>query len=136
VDGDGLSDLLIGAYENDSISDNTGKVYLYLSQYNAPPLAPTVEVTPASPIDSEDLVCSVTAPAVDPDGDAITEYSFLFLVDGQQSAYGLSGGDEFDTLSVPASATSAGEVWTCQVWADDGVAAGAGHVGAAEVTVN
>jgi hypothetical protein len=98
-------------------------------------LAPTVEVTPAAPLHTEELVCSVTDPAVDPDGDPIMGYSFEFLVDGLPSGYGLSGGDEFDTLTVPASATTGAEVWTCEVWADDGVAAGPGHIGEDEVAV-
>jgi hypothetical protein len=120
---------------NNDGGGNAGKAYLLISPFNAPPLAPTVAISPADPLDAEDLLCSVTDPAVDPDGDPITDYSFDFLVDGQPSGYGFSGGDEFDTLTVPASVTSPGEVWTCQVWADDAVALGPGHVGWDEVTI-
>ena len=135
VDGDGLSDLLVGAYGNDDGGSDAGKSYLLLSQFNAPPLAPTVAITPSDPLDSQDLLCSVTDAAVDPDGDAIIGYSFDFLVDGQPSAYGFSGGTATDTLNVPASATTAGELWTCVVRATDGVAAGTGQVGSSTVTI-
>jgi hypothetical protein len=135
VDGDGLADVFIGAQSETTSGTDAGKTYLLLSPYNAPPLPPTVQITPTAPFDNEDLLCSVTAPAVDPDGDPITDYSFDFLVDGQPSGYGFSGGDEYDTLTVPASATGMAEVWTCEVWADDAVALGPGQVGSDEVTV-
>ena len=43
---------------------------------------------------------------IDPDGDAIIGYEFVWLVDGEDSAYTLSGALESDTLTVPASATA------------------------------
>ena len=71
---------------------------------------------------------------MDPDGDTIIYY-YEFLVDGVPSGYGFSGGDEFDTLTLPASVTAGGEVWTCEVRANDDGAAFAGKVGRASVTV-
>lgn len=73
------------------------------------PDAPSVTITPESPAADEDVRCA--AVAADVDGD-IPTYTYSWWLDGVDSGY--TG----DTL--PASATTRDEVWTCFVTADDG----------------
>jgi hypothetical protein len=135
VDGDGLPDLVIGAYHNDESVDRGGQAYLLLSPYNAPPLAPDVSVSSWNPLISEDIVCSISSAAVDPDGDTITHYEIRFLEDGVVSAYFNASATVSDTITVPASETTNGEVWTCEAWAIDTMALGPGHIGSAVAVV-
>jgi hypothetical protein len=88
---------------------------------NSTPTAPTVSISPEEPSPLDDLVCSVDTAASDPDGDALS-YSFVWTVDGTSSGRSLTGAAAADTLTVPASATSADEVWTCTITANDGTA--------------
>ena len=135
-DGDGLADLLIGAWGNSENGSQAGKAYLLLSQFNAPPLAPGVVLSPASPNENNDLVCSVSTPAVDPDGDAITGYSFyIFQNRTELSQYTATSQTENDTVTVPASETVLGDEWACVVFAEDSVALGPGQFGVAEVEI-
>ncbi|HNH46973.1 MAG TPA: hypothetical protein PKY30_08045, partial [Myxococcota bacterium] len=76
---------------------------------NEPPSAPTVEITPASPLDTDDLDCAVATPSVDPDGQAIS-YAVQWYVDGVPAA---------TTWSVPAADTHRDELWTCEVYGMD-----------------
>ncbi|MFZ5481271.1 MAG: Ig-like domain-containing protein [Myxococcota bacterium] len=82
---------------------------------NTAPGAPTVEVTPVEPADTDDLACAVVADAVDPDGDALT-YTYAWSVDGVATGYA--------TETIPADETHRDEVWTCEVVASDGAASG------------
>ncbi len=77
---------------------------------NTVPGAPTVAITPASPADTDALLCVVTATAIDPDGDTVT-YAFAWTVGGAPSGY--------LTDEVPAEATHRDEVWACTVTARD-----------------
>ena len=77
------------------------------------PGSPGVTVTPTAPVTDDDLVASVSTPSVDVDGDAVT-YGWLWYKDGA-----LSDASVTDTL--PASATSKGEVWTVRAVPNDGV---------------
>lgn len=94
---------------------------------NSPPGAPAVGVSPSAPeAGVDDLRCSVTAPADDADGDALT-YEVGWLVDG--APYPRSGDVGPATTSVaddtvPAADLTAGEVWTCFVQAFDDDLAG------------
>ena len=72
------------------------------------PAAPSVTITPASPADTDDLVC--TATATDEDGDSLT-YSYVWSVNGLDS--GITGD------SVAADITAEGEIWTCTATASD-----------------
>jgi hypothetical protein len=74
---------------------------------NSPPSAPVVDVTPDFPVTTDDLVCIIITPSIDPDGDPVT-YTYEWYKNGiLQSAY--------TTNTVPASATTVGDVWKCVV---------------------
>ncbi len=92
---------------------------------DSPPGAPTLAISPGSPATADDLVASVTADSVDADGDAVT-YSWLWYLNGT-----LSDASTTDTL--PASATTKGDVWTARAVPNDGVMDGV--AGEASVTI-
>ena len=80
---------------------------------NTAPTAPSVTVTPSPDAAvTDDLVCSATG-STDLDGDTVS-YTMQWTLDGiAMPAY--------DGLAlVPASATGLGDVWVCEVQADDG----------------
>lgn len=91
--------------------------WLAKPQTNSAPTAPAVTVTPASPVDYEDVVCSVTSAATDADGDSLT-YSFAWTKNGQAFNGATSSGALSST--VPASATTPGDVFSCTANANDG----------------
>jgi hypothetical protein len=74
---------------------------------NSPPTAPVVNVTPDFPVTTDDLICTVTIPSTDPDGDSITYTYAWYKNNVLQPAY--------TTNTVPASATTVGDVWKCVV---------------------
>lgn len=73
------------------------------------PDAPVVTLTPEDPGADEDVTCA--AVATDVDGDLST-YTYSWWIDGVDSGY--------TGATLPASATTRDEVWTCLVTADDG----------------
>ena len=87
---------------------------------NTAPGAPSVSLSPSSPTDVDDLVCSISGAATDIDPNDTHSYDFEWFDDTGTSAYILTAGDVTDTLIAPSSATSAGESWTCEVTAHDG----------------
>lgn len=94
------------------------------------PSMPTVAIEPTSPADGDDLVCGVSGPSEDADGDAVT-YVASWTVDGVAFA-----GAETTTLAgdtVRAGSTAPAEVWTCTLTPTDGLEDGA--PGTASVTV-
>jgi hypothetical protein len=98
---------------------------------NSPPTAPAVTVSPAEPIGGvDDLLCEVTSPSSDADGDTVT-YAFHWRVDGADYTRGRTDTDT--TSTVPGSETNEGEVWSCTVTPDDGEAEGS--TGSASVGV-
>lgn len=99
---------------------------------NTPPTAPGVRVTPDPSGTLNDLVCAVSTPATDGDGDALT-YTHTWLRDGVPTSYGASGLSAQAVSVVPGTATTNGEVWTCEVRADDGVELG--PAGAADTLI-
>jgi hypothetical protein len=74
---------------------------------NSPPTAPVVNVTPDFPVTTDDLICTVTIPSTDPDGDPITYTYAWYKNNVLQPAY--------TTNTLPASATTVGDVWKCVV---------------------
>ena len=83
---------------------------------NGLPTAPTVSIAPATPVTADDLVVSVDVDSTDAEGDSIS-YAYDWTVDG--AAAGITA----DT--VPASATTRGEVWEVTVTPFDGLGSGA-----------
>ncbi len=84
---------------------------------NTPPEVPTVAISPSAPMESDDLLCEVTADSPDDDGDSCT-YSVTWTQDGV--AYTGASTTTWSGDTVSSSATSAGEVWQCTVTPDDG----------------
>lgn len=78
---------------------------------NAPPSAPTVDITPTEPGPGDALTCNVTADGVDPEGETVT-YEYRWLRDGQPTVH--------TTAIISGGVTNACETWTCEVtpWAD------------------
>ena len=75
---------------------------------NSPPTtAPVVDVTPDFPVTTDDLVCTITTPSTDPDGDPIT-YIYEWYKNGELQP-------DLTTDTVPASYTTEGDVWKCVV---------------------
>jgi len=74
---------------------------------NSPPSAPVIDVTPDFPVTTDDLVCIIITPSIDPDGDPVTYTYEWYKNDILQPAY--------TTNTLPASATTVGDVWKCVV---------------------
>ena len=91
---------------------------------NTPPGAPVVQITPALPLNTDELLCEVPVDAVDADGDPL-EYDFLWIEDGF--------GTPYTTPTLPVEQTDWFEVWECVVTADDGDEPG--EAGSAEVEI-
>ena len=74
-------------------------------------------LTPTSPIDTDDLVCTLGTTSTDADGDPIT-YEAEFRKGSTSVTTAVSG----TTAKLGAGSTAAGDVWTCRVRAldDDG----------------
>jgi len=124
LNGDGLSDLLIGAPGNDDAASNAGMTYLVLAESgcNTEPTAPEVSIAPTSPTAGEDdLICSIDEDAYDPDGDSVT-YTFEWEVDGVSFTGATTTTETGDTVA--ADELSGDEVWTCTVTPDDGTTEG------------
>ncbi len=79
---------------------------------NAAPSGAAIAITPATPGEDDDLICSIVTEATDPNGDTVT-YRYAWKVNGGDA--GISG------QTVSAAQTSGGESWTCTVTPSDGV---------------
>ena len=80
VDGDGLSDLLLGAHGNDDNGSNAGKAYLLLAPNacNTPPRGTQISIEPDDPVEGEDdLVCTIDEDAYDADGSQLQRLEAL-----------------------------------------------------------
>lgn len=82
---------------------------------NSAPGAVGVVIEPADPRDDDDLTCVVDDRAEDPDGDDVT-YTYAWTVGGQDAG--------ITEATVPASATTHGDTWTCIATPTDGDAVG------------
>ena len=85
---------------------------------NNAPSAPGVNITPGTPVTTDNLLCSITTPSTDADGDTIACTYQWYKNNVLQS--GLT------TNTVGASYTTKGDVWKCVVTASDGTAANSG----------
>ncbi len=79
---------------------------------NTPPTAPTVGISPASPVASDDLVCEVQVPSTDEDTADTVSYAFSWTRDGATATE--------TSATVSASATAAEETWICAATPHDG----------------
>ena len=91
---------------------------------NHAPTQPEVDVTPDTPVTTDDLVCTVVTPSTDPDGDDVV-YTYDWYKDGvlQQTTPDTTA--LTDTLSF--SLTAKGETWRCVVTPSDGTDDGPSH---------
>lgn len=90
---------------------------------NGLPTAPSVSISPASPVTDDALVVSIDSPAVDPEGDPLS-YLYQWTRDGVADSTG---------TTIGAASTTRGETWEVSVWAYDGY--GDGLVGTASVVI-
>jgi len=80
--------------------------------FNNLPSAPTTDITPAEPLTSDDLVCVITTPSVDIDGDPVS-YSHQWYRNGELQLV-------LTTDTVPYQLTTKNETWRCVVTPFDG----------------
>ncbi|MCB9779363.1 MAG: hypothetical protein H6742_12420, partial [Alphaproteobacteria bacterium] len=78
---------------------------------NGAPSAPTISLSPASPVTTDGLSVAIVTASVDPEGDTPT-YTYSWTRDGASAGSG--------TASIAASSTAKGQEWTVQVVARDG----------------
>lgn len=89
---------------------------------NSPPIGPMVTLQ-ADPLSCADLVCEVVSDPVDPDGDAVS-VAITWTLEGV--AYtGPAGNGSWPGDTIPSSALVAGQTWSCEAIASDGVEASA-----------
>jgi hypothetical protein len=85
---------------------------------NSPPGAPAIDIVPAAPTTTDDLMVQLVTPASDPDRSASElSYSYAWFKNDQPTAY--------TDKVLPAAATTKGDKWTVQVRAKDVKAEGA-----------
>ena len=89
---------------------------------NTPPTAPAVSIVPEAPRAlGLPLICSISSPSVDTNGDAIS-YTVTWMRNGQKYGDTLSTHWPGDTVS--SSDLVEGDEWTCAVTPNDGQAIG------------
>ena len=79
---------------------------------NTPPEAPIIEITPASPSSSDDLVCAVIQPSADDDLD-VSSYSYAWYQNGSPSVFSTSN-------TISSNDTQDGDSWECVATPFDG----------------
>jgi len=105
-----------GSYPAYNYSDRIGGMNSSIVNVNNPPTSPTVDITPDLPLTNDDLVCTVTVPSADPEGDTIT-YVYEWYKDNISTQTTITIGLS-DTLHF--NSTAKGEVWKCVVTPFDG----------------
>jgi hypothetical protein len=105
-------------------SDGFSTVETVELRIDGAPSAPAVDIEPSDPADEDDLVAAIITDSVDPEGDPVS-YTWAWTVNGASAPY---TGD-----TVPASATTRGEVWAVSVTPNDGY--GDGAAGTASVNI-
>ena len=107
---------------NDGEADGAAVASAALTIGNAAPTAPEVVITPEDADAFDDLVCEVTADAIDPDGDALT-----YVVTWTRNGETWDGDTATTTIegdTIPDASVNTGDTWTCSVAADDGAVLG------------
>ena len=100
---------------NDGTISSSADTVTVTVEANQPPTQPTVSISPAAPVTTDDLVCT-SSDSTDANGDTVT-YSYEWYKDSVEQT-GLT------TDTIAASYTSRGETWTCTVTPNDGYADG------------
>jgi hypothetical protein len=117
----GADSFTFKAYDGQAYS-NIATVSITVTPVNDPPTAPVVDVTPNLPLTTDDLVCTVTTPSTDPDGDTIT-YFYEWYKNGILQPDETTVTTEL-TDTVSSTKTTKGEVWKCVVTPYDGTVNG------------
>lgn len=86
---------------------------------NSAPTTPVAVIVPASPTVSDNLVCQISTYSTDADTDSLT-YSFSWKRNGVDFANATTTSHTGDT--VPSSNLVRGEIWRCELTANDGIA--------------
>ncbi|MFH1469813.1 MAG: Ig-like domain-containing protein [Pseudomonadota bacterium] len=124
-------DVVVTVTPSDGIDTGAPVASAAVTILNTPPTAPTVSIDPSDPEEgTDDLLCQVDVASTDADGDTIT-YVMDWDVDG--TFYSGTATTTWPGDTVPATATTAGEVWTCSATPDDGD--DYGDIGEASVTI-
>ena len=84
---------------------------------NTPPTAPEISIDPGESAGGEDLVCRIDGISSDADGDPVT-YTVVWLQD--EWIYSGTTTTDYAGDTVPGTAVSTGEVWTCVITPNDG----------------
>jgi large repetitive protein len=107
---------------NDTLDDGPLYTSTSIGVVNSPPGSPTVQINP-NPADAgvDDLICTVTAPAVDPDGDSVT-YIGSWTRNG--NSYGGATTTTWSNDTIDGSGTAGGDVYACTMTAWDSEAGG------------
>ena len=92
---------------------------------NSAPTAPVLEISPAAPTTLEELVATITTESTDSDRGDEVAYTWAWSVNGVLQR-------DITGSTVPAEATSRGDLWSVSVTASDGAAEA---VGEASVTI-
>jgi len=104
-------DLEVTALDGDSSVVRTARTAIV----NTAPTAPSVSLTPAPDPRLTDPLTCVASGSADSDGDSLT-YRYTWLRNGSTYSTVTSTG----AVTIPASATSAGQTWECRAQAYDG----------------
>lgn len=83
---------------------------------NAPPTAPGIRILPLSPGDTQDLICTISVPSYDLDP---VQYEYRWYRAANENLRPSFVGEVSNRPVVPASMTSPGQVWHCEVIATD-----------------
>jgi alpha-tubulin suppressor-like RCC1 family protein len=107
---------------NDGDADGAPLSSAPVTVQNTVPTAPAVSVTPDPAYTVDDLLCSVTTPSTDVDGDAVT-YTMSWTVDGVPFA-GTTSTTNWPGDTILAANLLTDGVWTCTATPFDGQGSG------------
>jgi minor extracellular protease Epr len=94
------------------LSSTPDTVTIAVRSANTPPATPEIAITPANPVTSDDLICLITRPSTDTDGDPVT-YGYTWYKNNVRQT-------SLTTNTVAASFTTKGQTWRCEVTPNDG----------------
>lgn len=100
---------------------------------NSAPTDPGIAITPGSPAESDDLLCGVTTPSTDADGDGV-DYLISWSVNGVAWT-GTTGTTTWVGDTISATETVDGDEWQCFATATDGIDS-SNQVASSTVTVS